>query len=410
MAAADAPFVLTRRMALPQTGTNRRGSIQLFPWGDDSVAQIFNAKWRTSEGWSKMVSEFSDAFLVGYGESMYILHTSPRNSACRSLKDTVGNTGGADETPQVAWGLRSAYPFDPLALFASHRRIFVFNVRQNKIVGYIRGHGGVTNYLDSVHPTSPNIFASTSADFTTRIYDLDYEAHQNSENAVWPPWDGPSHASAAHGTDGSDSQGSGIGRCVQILVGGRSGGHVWDVLGAVFHPRLPLIATCGADRHVKIWRTRSNPSEAALLEDKPLFSARITTSRVLSVAWLSDDTILIHTATTSTPTRMGLEEHEETPVSDDEQEPTPLNYITPGTIDIFQWSGLSRFFPAGETPEAVLRGGASDYQESKSYTVLSTERLIPPQPQPEIQTQLLEPISNISQPQDDPFIRTEYEQ
>ncbi|KAJ7492674.1 hypothetical protein FB451DRAFT_1123732, partial [Mycena latifolia] len=398
MMAPDSPFILTRRMALPVPGAaeteNSRGSIQLFPWTVDSAAQLFNGKWRASEHWASMVSEFSDAFLVGYGGNLYILRTSSQSPACVSLKGTE-TADRADEAPQVAWGLRSSHPFDPLALLADHRRIFVLNVRQRKIIGYIRGHGGRITSI-AVHPTSPNVFASTSADFTTRIYDLDRLAQKNAENPVWPPWDGPSHASAAHGTDGSDSQGSGVGRCIQILVGGRSGGHVWDVLGAAFHPRLPLIATCGADRHVKIWRILSNSTEAIILEDKPLFSARITTSRVLSIAWLADDVLLMHTATTSTPARLRPDDEEEPSVTEDEQEATPPNHIAPGTIDVFQWLGLTRFFPGGKAiPEPVLRGGASDYQESKSYVVLATEHLVPPQPR----TQLLEPISNISQPQ-----------
>ncbi|KAJ6604596.1 WD40-repeat-containing domain protein, partial [Mycena vulgaris] len=393
---AEAPFVLTRRMSLPgAAGTNKRGSIRLFPWTVNSAGHIFNGKWRASEDWSSMVSDFSDAFLVGHGGSLYILYTSSQKAPCISLNEPGSTAEQDDDTPQVAWALRSSHPFDPLALLASYRRIFVLNVRQNKIVGYLRGHGGRITSI-AVHPTSPNIFASTSSDFTTRIYDLDRHVQKNAENPVWPPWDGPSHASAAHGTDGTDSQGSGFGCCIQILVGGRSGGHVWDVLGAAFHPCLPLIATCGADRHAKIWRTLSNSTETAFLADKPLFSARITTSRVLSIAWLADDVLLMHTASTSTPVRIRPDEQEETPLSDDEQEAPPPNYIRHGTIDVFQWLGLERFFPGGKTiSDPASRGGASDYQESKSYMVLSTQPLIPPQPQ----TQLLEAISNVSHPQ-----------
>ncbi|KAJ7103585.1 WD40-repeat-containing domain protein [Mycena belliarum] len=366
---SEAPFVLARRFAIPSPSneSNSRGSIQLFPWVVDSAAQLFKGKWRASEQWRSMVSEFSDAFVVGYGGSLYILRTSTGQSTCVSLKGTEVSDD-INETPQVAWALRSTHPFDPLALLADHRRIFVLNIRQKKIVGCVRGHGGRITSI-AVHPTSPNIFASTSADFTTRIYDLDGLAQKNAENPVWPPWDGPSHTSAAHGMDGLDAQGSGLGRCVQILVGGRSGGHAWDVLGAAFHPRLPLILTCGADRHVKIWRILSgSTAEAPLLEDKPLFSARITTSRVLSVAWLADDVIIMHTATTSTPARTPPDDDDTTPVSDDEEEPEiPPNYLEPGTIDVFQWLGLKRFFPSPDTnPNPVSRGGASDYQESST--------------------------------------------
>lgn len=65
----------------------------------------------------------------------------------------------------------------------------------------------------------------------------------------------------------TESEGSGIGRCVTVLMGGRSGmcisrrgnaimepvlmmcvdlgGHQAAVLGAAFHPALPVVATCG---------------------------------------------------------------------------------------------------------------------------------------------------------------------
>ena len=42
-----------------------------------------------------------------------------------------------------------------------------------------------------------------------------------------------------------EEEGKGIGRCVAIFVGGRSGGHNATVIGVAFHHHLPLIATCG---------------------------------------------------------------------------------------------------------------------------------------------------------------------
>ncbi|KAF7339511.1 Coatomer beta subunit [Mycena sanguinolenta] len=320
-----------------------------------------------------MRNEFATALAVVDDKCLYVL--SAENAFCHCFPLDV-DVSQNEDPPQVAWALRSPRPFDPIVLVAHQRRIFVCNVRDKKVIGCIRGHGGrITSIV--VDPRSPNIFATTSADFTTRIYNLDHKPLEPSENPIWSPWDGPSLGSAAHGTDGSDSTGSGYSHCFQILVGGRSGGHVWDVLGAAFHPHLPLIATCGADRHVKIWRIVSDKNNGVFRDDKPLFSARITTAAVLSIAWLGEDVLLIHTAITRTPHRG--ENGEE-------------DIVEPGTLDVFQWLGLKRFFPTSSSTVApTMQGGASDYLESKSYTLLSTRPLTFPG--------LDEPISTISQPQ-----------
>lgn len=70
-------------------------------------------------------------------------------------------------------------------------------------------------------------------------------------------------AGPAHGLHMYESEGEGLGRCMYVLMGGRSGGHQAAVLASVkypisifrrasnlyilqaFHPVLPLIATCG---------------------------------------------------------------------------------------------------------------------------------------------------------------------
>ncbi|KAJ7783729.1 hypothetical protein DFH07DRAFT_788908 [Mycena maculata] len=391
MATTDSPLKLVHRFALPAAGSeNKLGSIQLFPWTKSSAGKIFNRRWHGSDQWSQMVADFSETFLVGYGGRLYIC--ASRDAFCFDVTDPDNPADGA---PQVAWALRTHRPYDPLALLADSRRFFVFNVRQKRIIGYILQHGGRITSI-AVHPNSPNIFATTSADFTTRVYDLDFEVQKNIENPVWPPWTGPSHASAAHGTDGSDAEGSGLGRCIQILVGGRSGGHNWDVSGAAFHPRLPLIATCGADRHVKIWRIPSNSNETTVREDKPLFSARVTTARVLSIAWLADDLLLMHTGMTFIPIDAEISSSP-MPTGEYPEERTYYDRFQHGTVDVFKWYGLKRYFPDHEpNPNPVMRGGPSDYQESKSYTVMATERLVPPSQMPD---QVIEPISNISQQQ-----------
>ena len=85
----------------------------------------------------------------------------------------------------------------------------------------------------AVHPIHPYLFCSTSRDFTTRIYDLLLEPQQAPNNPPWPPGTVPSLAGAAHGLHMTEPEGEGIGRCVAVLSGGRSGGHLAAVLGAV---------------------------------------------------------------------------------------------------------------------------------------------------------------------------------
>lgn len=140
----------------------------------------------------------------------------------------------------------------------------------------------------AVHPATPDYFATTSRDHTTRIYDLRLPAvlpvHPHTRNARgrkeynpnphWPPGKKPSLAGAAHGLrlHPNEIEGFGPGRCVAVLMGGRSGGHNAAVLHAVsrttsrsflnnelngiqaFHPSFPLIATCGVRNSISFLR------------------------------------------------------------------------------------------------------------------------------------------------------------
>lgn len=114
---------------------------------------------------------------------------------------------------------------------------------------YLRGHGGVspcslvaskafiitTQAITSiaVHPIDTNIFCTTSRDYSIRIYDLNRNSQETRVNPPWPPATESSQAGAAHGLHMSEGEGNGIGQCVTILMGGRSGGHQAAVLGAV---------------------------------------------------------------------------------------------------------------------------------------------------------------------------------
>ena len=85
-----------------------------------------------------------------------------------------------------------------------------------------------------MNPLLPHIFCTTSRDFSTRIYDLNLPPKQKPNNPIWPPNRIPSLAGPAHGLDMSEPEGKGeLGRCVMVLMGGRSGGHEAEVLSAV---------------------------------------------------------------------------------------------------------------------------------------------------------------------------------
>jgi polycomb protein EED len=183
--------------------------------------------------------------------------------------------------PCCVWGLSSLSLFEPLVIFNDSRLLHILNVRQRKIVSTLAGHGGVClcillirswKHLTrgaqlitsiTVHPIYPYIFCTTSRDFTTRIYDLTLPPRQTPNNPHWPPGTRPSRGGAPAGMHSSEPEGytNGVGRCVAILAGGRSGGHQAAVLNSVgspvffmflsnfiqqaFHPTLPLLATCG---------------------------------------------------------------------------------------------------------------------------------------------------------------------
>jgi len=85
----------------------------------------------------------------------------------------------------------------------------------------------------SIHPTHPYLFCTTSKDFTTRIYDLTLTPQLAPTNPPWPPSTLPSLAGAAHGLHITGEEGEGMGRCIAILCGGKSGGHQDAVLNAV---------------------------------------------------------------------------------------------------------------------------------------------------------------------------------
>lgn len=77
------------------------------------------------------------------------------------------------------------------------------------------------------------MFLTTSRDQTTRLYDLRFKPRQQPNNPPWPPAKRLSHAGPGFGLHMNESEGTGYGRCLAVLAGGRSGGHQAAVLHAV---------------------------------------------------------------------------------------------------------------------------------------------------------------------------------
>ncbi|KAF7320048.1 Coatomer beta subunit [Mycena kentingensis (nom. inval.)] len=354
-----------------------RASIQPFPWDLNNGMDLFDDTKR--EAATTMLHEYSTAILVGRAGRADIIFADPKRTRSFLIPVDPEQADAAHkgkeqqlDVAKVAWALRARRP-QALAIIAWGHRIFIWNPEMRALVGMLRGHGGRITSI-AVHPTLPHIFATTSADCTTRIYDLNmHSADSTTAHPHWMGWAGSTTSSAAHGYDGEDAKGEGIGRCILTLTGGIYGGHAWDALGASFHPTLPLIATCGADHFVKIWRCvlSKDPSN----EDKPLFSGRISTARIFSVAWISEDLLIAHAGATFMPRMSGSDrgtpECDQGDVQDQaNSEPLEWDRTLPGSLEVIQWLGLERFFPGGRW-DANTRSIASDFQLSSSYTTIA---------------------------------------
>ncbi|KAG2159804.1 WD40-repeat-containing domain protein [Suillus bovinus] len=333
----------------------------LFPWSEQSLGALwYGAKGKEFQDgpWKQMISDWSGALAIGTMDSLLVIPLSasrPRKGLLVSVPKQEQNT----PVMAVGWALPFEGPLEPLLVFSAGSILYILNPVKGEIIGHLRGHGGpITSIV--IHPTHPYLFCTTSRDFTTRIYDLTLSPQQGPDNPCWPPSKAPSLGGAPHGLQASEPEGMGIGRCIGVLCGGPSGGHEAAVLSAAFHPTHALIATCGLDRAVKIWSFSALSCNKFSREDKPLFSSsRIHKARVISVSWLSTDTLVTHSA----PALMRRRGR-----NDDV-------YYEDGTVTIFRWIGFDRFFPAGQEIGKVFRGCSSDYHESSSFTLISTSSL-----------------------------------
>ncbi|KAJ3750490.1 hypothetical protein DFH05DRAFT_85119 [Lentinula detonsa] len=362
--------------ALPSAWANTK----LF---DPELAQQLHLHSLNPILWREMIDLFKNALVVADDQRINIIWPS---GSTRSVQIELRELSQPQVVPldkvNVTWALSPHKPYEPMVVFSYCRLIYIFNARMRVLEGCLRGHGGeITSIV--VHPHAAHIFCTTSRDFSSRLYDLTRTPQLHANNPHWPPLEKPSFAGPSHGLDMSIEEGEGIGRCVLVLVGGRSGGHAGEVFGAAFHYTHPVIATCGMDRAIKIWHIPpfSNRLEQRLLrEDKPLFSSSsIHKARVLSVNWLSRDILLSHSA----PARMFVlpesSTSETNPESTDSKQFGPDE---PGSLSLWKWLSIDRFFPPdwekAASRQVRLNPFKSVYQESISFKILSNY-LFPPQ-------------------------------
>ncbi|KAH7913007.1 WD40-repeat-containing domain protein [Hygrophoropsis aurantiaca] len=337
-------------------------SLALFPWIPDSLRDLWAGDLNNDDlrdNWKAMIDQWSGTIAVGGSGKVRVFSANLSRTELSVKIPPRPNPRGVLEPVNVhavAWALCQEIPLEPLLVLSGGSILHIVNVKKREFIGYLRGHGGDITSI-AVHPIFVHLVCTTSRDFSTRIYDLTQSPCQQPNNLHWPLSKTPSLGGAPHGLQASEPEGTGIGRCVAVLVGGPSGGHNAPVLGATFHPEYPLIATCGLDRAVKIWRLPDLSGERLVREDKPLFSSsRIHKARIISVSWLSTDVLVTHCS-------QALMRH-----NDQAHEV----YCIDGTIAVWQWLGFDRFFPPNQpVPARIMRGCASDYQESSSFKLLS---------------------------------------
>ncbi|KAI0778274.1 WD40 repeat-like protein [Trametes elegans] len=335
-----------------------------FPWTLDSLETLWDGhaaqNAQLSGEWTEVVKQWVGAIAVGCKGRLIVL---PKLATANQIVIRLSEVKAQIE--HVTWGIDRNNPTRPLVIFTVTSVIVIVDVSSCMVVGTLRGHGGPITSV-SVHPSQPHLFCTTSRDFSARIYDLSLFPVQAPNNPHWPPRPEPSLAGPAHGLHMREPEGEGIGQCVAVLIGGRSGGHRGAVSCSAFHPSQPMIATGGVDRAVKLWRIPpavfSPPAQPRMArEDKPLFSTdSLHKARVQSVNWLADDILISRSAPAFMRSR-----------PDDRTQ----TYYEEGTVVVWQWLGLNRFFPPGKVPQKIMRGSASDYRNSESFKILSAYHL-----------------------------------
>lgn len=360
------PFTLVNVVCSDDPNSPPFHATSTFPWALESIFGIDDGSLAEQPArhleWRNMITEWTGAVVVGSNGRIFIFRKygcagSPQSF---TIRDDLGKETDW-KVVSLAWSFSDRGPLRPLVVFAASSIIFVLDPSTRELVGCIRGHGGEITSV-TTNPRRPYIFCTTSRDMTSRLYDVNEECRQSPKNPHWPPRNSQSLAGPAFGLQLTGSEGNGFGCSIAVFVGGRSGGHQAAVLGAAFNPFSPLVATCGMDRHIKIWHISSSAGPNNFYrEDKPLFTSDLVhKSRVLSITWLSQDTLISHSA----PALMRRDPHNREDLYEEE-----------GTVVVWRWLGYDRFFPPGMTPMKHFRGVASDFRGSESFKILAAYSL-----------------------------------
>ncbi|KAG8936859.1 hypothetical protein FRC02_010721 [Tulasnella sp. 418] len=363
----DLSYHLTALTKGKSEGARRWGNYHTavyFPWGEGSAASVFGDRIPSDDErarWRKVTREWAHIVAICGLSEILLIRTIPGKPISLLTRKLVH----AEEFLRALTWVIEPDTLNPLLAFGGDGAIlYIWDPWSKAMKGLLRGHGGAITSL-CVHPKYFHNVASSSRDRSVRIYDLRLKAYKRILTLSRPHKSSqPNNLSdkARHRAltnsgaplgDAMADEGRGIGKCVLVLAGQAigSGGHEAAILDADFHPTLPLIATGGLDRCVKIWfiptirDTLDSAAPKLFVEDKPLFSSSMLHEcRVTSIKWISKDTLL----SKSSEDRLG-------------------------TMVLWKWLALEHYFPQliDETQSSVGKP-KSDYEECRSFTVLAT--------------------------------------
>ncbi|KZV87082.1 WD40 repeat-like protein [Exidia glandulosa HHB12029] len=329
-----------------RTSPNGPSSIvAFFPWDKKSLERLWNGALNNpgpgfavlERQWQNIIETHHGVFAVAHGRDVRLYRTTPKvplEQICSVVLESLPSPGSRsdddeknvhdDDVHALTWAL-NPNELRPLLVIAASRVVHVFDTVRQCANGVVKGHGGDITSLRT-HPTYPQFICSTSRDFSTRFYDLQCDARFMFRDPPPPPrgYDylggtpfGMQSRSAAQDPKSDELpanvEGFGYGKCLGVLWGPiagaehlpdrevlrtRHGGHSMAVFSADFHETRSLIATCGLDQCVKIWRVpqMSSPDPKSTMFYRmqlPVFSSSaIHDGKIVSIRWIAYDLLL----------------------------------------------------------------------------------------------------------------------